>query len=79
MIYIRNIVADVVEFSPMYVHHLGMAIRDFGDQCKNKELPLGRHPEDYELFHHGEWDDITAEYTPLERPKQIAVGSNYKA
>lgn len=79
VLYIRDIVANCVPFAPMYVHHLGSAIRDFGDQCKNKESQLGKHPEDYELYHHGEWDDVEATYTPLERPKQIAIGHDYKA
>lgn len=77
MIYIRNITANVVEFAPMFVHHLGMAIRDFGDQCRNKDTPLGKHPDEYELYHHGEWDDVDAVYTPLPRPKQLAAGINY--
>lgn len=78
MLYIRDIIADCIPFSPMFVHHIGGAIRDFGDQCQNKETVLGKHPEDYELYHHGEWDDVTGQYTALERPKQIAVGASYR-
>lgn len=77
MIYIRDIVADAIPFAPGFVHHLGAAIRDFGDQCKDKTTTLGKHPADYELYHFGEWDDVEATLTPLDKPKQIAVGANY--
>lgn len=78
VIYIRDIVADCVPFHPQYVVHIGGAIRDFGDQCRDKNTVLGKHPEDYELYHHGEWDDKEAVYTPLEKRVQLAVGSNYR-
>lgn len=75
---VRDIVADCCPFAPMYVHHLGAAIRDFGDQCRDKNTPLGKHPSDYELFHVGEWDDVENVHTLLEKKRQIAVGANYK-
>lgn len=77
VLYVRDIKANCVPFMPMYVTHVGMAIRDFGDQCRNKETLIGKHPEDYELYQHGEWDDVEATYTPLPRPVQLACGSNY--
>lgn len=77
VLYIRDIKANCVPFTPVYVIHVGGAIRDFGDQCKNPEMLISKHPGDYELYHHGEWDDIDATYTPLKKPKQLAVGSDY--
>lgn len=70
---------------PVFVPHLGQAIRSFGDECRRKEPGnvLATHPEDFELWHIGEYDDITGtfagmgEYEPFER-KQIAVGANYR-
>jgi len=76
---IRDIVSNCYPFAPMHVIHIGSAIRDFGDQCKDPTKPLGAHPSDYELYHNGEWDDTTNEYTLLEQPKQLAVGLNYKS
>lgn len=77
VLYIRDLMADCVPFVPMYVHHIGAAIRDFGDQCKKRDTTLGAHPEHYELWHYGEWDDVEAVFTPLPQKKQIAVGANY--
>lgn len=73
---IRDIVANAYPFPPMFVHHIGSAIRDFGDQCKDKATPLGKHPEDYELFEAGKWDPTTGEFA-IDEPKQIAIGKNY--
>lgn len=77
VIYVRDIKSNCVPFAPMYVIHIGSAIRDFGDQCRDEKSVLSKHPEDYELYHHGEWDDIEATYTPLPRPQQLSAGSNY--
>lgn len=75
----RDIVANVYG-PPMYVIHVGQSIRGFGDECQRKEKGnvLGEHPEDFELWHLGEWDDETAEFTPMEPRKQLAVGANYR-
>lgn len=83
---LRDIVANVYH-QPMFAHHLGGAIRSFGDACQNKPEgnQVGQHPEDYELYHCGEWNDATGEWKYLSEIdgnqtdfKQIAVGANYK-
>lgn len=77
----RDIIANVYS-NPMFVPHLGSAIRDFGDECRRKDPNniLGKHPEDFELWHMGEYDDNTGVYTafPMEERKQLAVGANYR-
>lgn len=74
----RDVVANVYS-QPMFVPHLGGAIRSFGDECKRKEPGniLAAHPEDFELWHLGEYDDNTGTYEETDR-KQIAVGANYR-
>lgn len=76
----RDIVANVYG-PPMFVVHIGQSIRGFGDECQRKEKGnvLGEHPEDFELWHLGEWDDETADFEPLVPRKQIAVGANYRS
>lgn len=76
----RDIVANVWS-PPMFVPHIGIAIRSFGDECRNKESPLGKHPEDYELWLVGEYDDNSGQMEPGIQPdsrKQLAVGANYR-
>lgn len=85
----RDIKANVFS-QPMFVLHIGQAIRSFGDECKRKEPGnvLGQHPEDFELILIGEYDDIAGCFltydgidpddTKAWGHKQIAIGSNYK-
>lgn len=63
---------------PVFVASLGGAIRSFGDEIKRVDPNnnMNKHPEDYDLFHIGEYDDETAEFFP-QRPTQIAVGKDY--
>ena len=37
----------------------GGAVRAFADEVKRPESPMGKHPEDYELWLIGEFDDAT--------------------
>lgn len=76
---IRDIKADLW-FNPIYVNSLGGAVRSFGDECTKprENNPLAEHPEDYELYELGEWDERKGEFTILPRPSQIAAGSNYR-
>jgi hypothetical protein len=57
---------------PLYVPTVGVAIRSFNDECNKKDTELHLHPEDYDLYEIGSWDDLTAIYTPIEAPRVIA-------
>lgn len=52
---------------PMFVTGTGVAIRSFSDELKRKgdDNVLARHPEDYELFHLGTFDDERGVFEPL--------------
>ncbi|QCQ84643.1 nonstructural protein [Blackfly microvirus SF02] len=81
MIATRDIVSNLYSV-PMFVPSIGGAIRAFGDECQRDEKnnSLFQHPEDYELWHLGEYDDNNGTilvYSQEER-KQIAVGANYR-
>lgn len=76
----RDIVSNVHGI-PMFVPHIGHAIRTFGDQCRergDKNNVLGQHPEDFELVELGTYNDVTAQFELLDVPKQIATGANYR-
>lgn len=77
----RDVVANV-HSNLMQVPHIGGSIRAFGDECKRKEPNniLAQHPEDFELWIVGEYDDNTGIITPYNHPerKQLAVGANYR-
>ena len=79
MVAIRDIKADLWA-RPTYTPSLGASVRDFGDQCQKQDEQnlLYTHPEDFELYHIGEFDDSNGKIEQLQQPKQIAAGSNYK-
>lgn len=51
----------------------GEAIRAFQDAINKNENPMHMHPEDYDLYVLGTYDDNTGTITPAT-PKQIAIG-----
>lgn len=52
---------------PIFVTGVGVAIRSFTDEVnkKGEDNVLARHPEDYELFHLGTFDDERGTFEPL--------------
>lgn len=67
--------------TPFFVNSLGGAIRGFGDEVKrphSEERPnlMNKHPEDFDLYYLGEYDDDTGAFESL-RPEQIAIGKDY--
>lgn len=42
---------------PFCVNAVGMAIRDFSDAVNDEKSGFHRHPEDYELFEIGSYDE----------------------
>lgn len=42
---------------PFFMQNENMAIRSFTDSLKSPETPFHRHPQDYTLFHIGEYSD----------------------
>jgi len=57
---------------PIYVPTIGVAVRSFTDEVNRKDSELANHPEDYDLYELGQWDDGTAIYTPLDAIRVIA-------
>jgi len=76
---IRDRAADSFSI-PMFFAQTGAAIRAFGDEVKRpaENNNLNKHPEDFDLYLIGEFDDQTGEFSPM-RPQQIAIGKDYAA
>lgn len=61
---------------PFCMQSKGQAIRSFADEI-NRAAPdnaLHQHPEDYDLFQLGTWDEETGEFANLR--EQIAIGKD---
>lgn len=72
---VRDRVADVFGV-PNFVLSTAAAVRSFGDEVNKKDgSPLGAHPDDFDLYSLGEYDDANAQFTAEEGgPRQLALG-----
>lgn len=68
---IRDSAADVFGV-PLFFGAIGQAVRAFSDrvQVDSKENPLFNHPQDFELFCVGEYDDVDASFE-CEVPRSL--------
>lgn len=73
---VRDRAADAFG-QPMFVAGIGGAIRSFGDEINRREPnnSLAAHPEDFDLYELGEYDDSNASFT-CGAPRQIAIGKD---
>lgn len=62
---------------PFMFDSQGMAIRAFMDVLKDPKHEFALHPEDYTLFHIGEFDNKTAVYNCLKTPKSLGLALEY--
>lgn len=60
---------------PFFVPAIGLALRSFSDEVNRPESPMYAHPEDYDLFHIGTYDDQKGALLPLD-PRQLAIGKD---
>lgn len=60
---------------PFYAPTAGGANRAFTDAVNDQQHPMNKHPEDYDLYELGEWDDQTGKFITHE-PNMISQGRN---
>ena len=65
---------------PMFVPSIGVAIRSFSDEVnrEDKDNQLYNHPDDFDLFDLGTFDDSNGSFQLHEQPIQIAIGKQVK-
>ena len=63
---------------PFYVVSEGQAIRSFQDEVNRKaeDNIMFSHPEDFELFLLGTFDDVDGSFSLLKAPKSLATAKN---
>lgn len=59
--------------NPFTVPSLGAAIRSFQDEANRADGEIYKHPDDYDLYKLGEYDEVTGRIAPCD-PEQIAIG-----
>lgn len=60
--------------NPFAAPAVGLAARSFSDEVNKPDSPMNGHPEDYDLFELGEFDQQSGRLTSLESPRQIVRG-----
>lgn len=64
---------------PFCVTAVGSAIRSFTDEVNNPKSDLvAKHPDDFDLYLLGTFNDESAKFDLLDSPRQIAVGKDLK-
>ena len=65
---------------PMYVPSTGVAIRSFSDEINRNDPDnqLYNHPDDFDLYEFGEFDDNTGVFELYEQPKLLSLGKQVK-
>jgi len=65
---------------PMYLQSLGIAIRSFTDEVnrEDKDNQLFNHPDDFDLYELGVFDDSLGRYELRENPTVIVRGKDVK-
>lgn len=65
---------------PIFVPSVGAALRSFQDEVNRKaeDNSMFNHPEDYELFHLADFDDVEGVFNGLSEPKALAYGRTVK-
>lgn len=66
--------------TPMFLLASGQAIRSFGDEVNRSAVDnqLFQHPDDFDLFRLGTWDNVTGMFLPcapelVVRGKELVV------
>ena len=65
---------------PMYLQSLGVAIRSFTDEVNrdDKDNQLFNHPDDFDLYELGVFDDSIGKYELRDNPTVIVRGKDVK-
>lgn len=63
---------------PMFQASLGTAQRAFSDAVNRPDDNnlIYKHPEHFELYYLGDYDDADGSFSVLPKPKQLLLGSN---
>lgn len=75
MFTIRDSKAEIFN-TPFYAHTHGEAERQFQRLAKDQTSMLSQFPEDYDLYHVGEYDDQTGKIETHDSPQHMIKAVN---
>lgn len=73
---IRDLKIDAFS-QPYYSHTHGSALRAFTDHVNDPQSMPNKHPEDYELWHLGDFDDQSGQLNQ-DKPTRIGSANEYR-
>jgi hypothetical protein len=63
--------------TPFFQNHINQAIRSFSDLSKDPKTTISRHPQDFSLYHIGEYDDVNSSIQSFNEPKFLARATEF--
>lgn len=63
---------------PFFMRSTGEAVRAFADLTNDPQSMLFKHPDDFRLFHIGEYDQELAQFNTLPKPEPIGSAAEFK-
>lgn len=54
--------------TPFFQPQVGQGMRTFSDLAKDAQSSISKHPEDYSLYHLGDYDDFTGKIVSFDVP-----------
>ena len=63
--------------TPFFVPNRSMAVRSFGDAVLDTNSMLAKHPEDYNLYQLGTYDDNSGKLESLPAPEFLAMALEF--
>jgi len=61
---------------PIFVPHVGQAVRSFTDEVRRQEGDLAMHQADFELFHLGAFDERYGTFKLFDVPESLRRGAD---
>lgn len=63
---------------PFMLRTKGEAIRGFTDLANDEKTEIGKHPEDFTLFHLGSYDMVSGKFANLVTPLSLGVAIEFR-
>lgn len=64
--------------TPFFMKTTGEAVRAFADLVNDPQSMINRHPDDFRLFHVGDFDQELGRFVHLEKPQPLGSAAEYK-
>jgi hypothetical protein len=72
---VRDLAAQAF-MPPSFAHNTGQVVREFRDIVNDANHAFNKHPDDYELYELGVFDDSNGSFTLHPEPKLLVQGKH---